>query len=421
MSGILAASVSATAASRQTGHSFIAPLARLRASAEHRQAGGPVRVPGPRPFPHKHSLYQHWHLAAAANRKQDHHSAPATEFPGGNAMVTTRFTRLIGCALPIQQAGMGSASPPELVAAVSNAGGLGMLGTARAGLTAETLPVLLDQVMALTSRPFGVNIIVSPIHLAGQTNRPPLDLRIVTRAARRAKVVEFFYGEPNQRLVDMAHEEGALVGWQVGSRAEAIAAETVGCDFIIAQGVEAGGHVRGTIGTFTLLGEVLDAVSLPVLAAGGIGTRRGVEAALAAGADGVRVGTRFVATTEANAHPDYVQALIDARAEDTVYTGAFSVGWPDAPHRVLRSCLEAAEAASDGPVATIERLGGGAVPIGRYATGVADRSASGSIAAMSLWAGESVSAVTRLQTAADVIAELCGTHDLPNSGAASAG
>lgn len=321
-------------------------------------------------------------------------------------MAATRFTTLIGCELPIQQAGMGSVSPPGLVAAVSNAGGLGMLGTARAGVTTATLPLLLDQVAALTDRPFGVNIIVSPFHLAGRYNRPPLDTKIITLAARAAKVVEFFYGEPSDRLVDMAHAEGALVSWQIGSRLEAIAAEKAGCDFIVAQGIEAGGHVRGTIGTLTLLGEVLDAVSLPVLAAGGIGTRRSVMAALGAGADGVRVGTRFVATPEANAHPDYVRALLAAKAEDTVYTGVFQVGWPDAPHRVLRSCVHAAEAAPEGTVATIEGLGGGRVPIVRFGTGVADRTAAGSIEAMSLWAGESVSAVTRIQSAAEVLQEL---------------
>ncbi|SDB21810.1 NAD(P)H-dependent flavin oxidoreductase [Belnapia rosea] len=324
-------------------------------------------------------------------------------------MSKTRFTRLVGCALPLQQAGMGSVSPPALAAAVSNAGGLGMLGAARAGLTIETLPMLLREVAALTSKPFGVNIIVSPSHLEGRYNRPPLDLRLVTMAARAAKVVEFFYGEPNQELVAMVHAEGALVSWQVGSCAEAIAAERVGCDLIVAQGVEAGGHVRGVIGTFTLLSEVLEAVQLPVLAAGGIGTHRAVNAALAAGADGVRVGTRFVVTPEAGAHPAYVRALIEARAEDTVYTGMFNVGWPDAPHRVLRSCVQAAETATDGTVATVERLGGGTVPVIKYATGVADHTANGAIEAMSLWAGESVSGIDRSQSAAEVVAELCGT------------
>lgn len=332
-------------------------------------------------------------------------SGPSQGWP---AMTSKRFTELVGCALPIQQAGMGSASPPGLVAAVSNAGGLGMLGTARFGVTVDTLPPLLNAVSDLTDQPFGVNFIVSPLHLNGGPNRPPLDRQLIQIAARSAKVVEFFYGDPDATLVNLVHAEGALVSWQVGSRVEALAAEQAGCDFIVAQGIEAGGHVRGTTGTFTLLDEVLDAVSLPVLAAGGIGTRRAVIAALATGADGVRVGTRFVATPEAGAHPDYVNALIAAGAEDTIHTEAFHIGWPNAPHRVLRSCITAAEAMTTDVVAVSRRLDGTEAPILRFATGVADSSTVGTIGAMSLWAGISVEDVTRVQTAAEVVYELAG-------------
>jgi nitronate monooxygenase len=214
-------------------------------------------------------------------------------------MIATRFTELVGCVVPIQQAGMGAAAPPELAAAVSQAGALGMLGTARAGLTAATLADLLEQVRLLTDKPFGVNFIVAPIFLSGTSTRPPLDLKCIEIAARAAKVVEFFYGEPERRLVEMVHAGGALACWQVGSREEAVAAARAGCDFVVAQGVEAGGHVRGTIPTMTLLSEVIAAVDMPVLAAGGIGTGQAMAAALAAGADGVRVGTRFVAAAEA--------------------------------------------------------------------------------------------------------------------------
>ena len=239
---------------------------------------------------------------------------------------------------------MGAAAPPELAAAVSEAGALGMLGTARPGLTAITFADLLEQVRSLTDRPFGVNFIVALVFLNGTSTRPPLDLKCIEIAARPAKVVEFFYGEPERRFVEMAHAGGALACWQVGSREEAIAAVRAGCDVVIAQGAEAGGHVRGTSPAMTLLGEVISAVDVPVLAAGGIGTGRAMATALAAGADGVRVGTRFVAAAEAAVHPEYVAALIAAKAQDTAYTEAFSVGWPDAPHRVLRSSVSAAEA-----------------------------------------------------------------------------
>ncbi len=321
-------------------------------------------------------------------------------------MIATRFTELVGCAIPIQQAGMGAAAPPALAAAVSEAGALGMLGTARPGLTAITLADLLEQVRSLTDKPFGVNFLVAPVFLNGTSTRPPLDLKCIEIAARAAKVVEFFYGEPERRLVEMVHAGGALACWQIGSREEAIAAARAGCDFVIAQGVEAGGHVRGTIPALTLLSEVIRAVDVPVLAAGGIGTGRAMAAALAAGADGVRVGTRFVAATEASVHPEYVSALIAAERQDTAYTEAFSVGWPDAPHRVLRSCIAAAEAFQGDVVGERTGLDGTRVPIVRFQVGVPDQTTTGAIGAMPLWAGESVGAVKRVQPAAEIVQEL---------------
>src|SRR5205085_7101260 len=107
-----------------------------------------------------------------------------------------------------------------------------------------------------------------------------------------------------------------------------------GCDLVIAQGTEAGGHVRGTIGLLPLLDAVLERVAVPIVAAGGIATPGAVAAAMAAGAAGVRIGTAFVATVESGAHPDYIAALLRADGGDTVLTEAFGVGWPNAPHRV---------------------------------------------------------------------------------------
>jgi nitronate monooxygenase len=243
----------------------------------------------------------------------------------GRTVIPTRFTALVGCATPIQQAGMGAAAPPELAAAVSNAGAFGMLGTARPGLSLATLNAMLDRLQALTTRVFGVNFLVRPGH--------GIDGECFEAAAKRARLVEFVYGKPDPELVAVVHDQGALAAWQIGSREEAIAAAKAGCDLVIAQGIEAGGHVRGTIGLLPLLSEVREEVDLPVIAAGGIGTGESMAAALVAGADGVRIGTRFVAAAEAGAHPAYVPALVAASAGDTVYTDRFAVGWPDAPHR----------------------------------------------------------------------------------------
>jgi nitronate monooxygenase len=218
-------------------------------------------------------------------------------------------------------------------------------------------------------------------------------------------VVEFFYGEPDAALVDAVHAGGALAFWQVGSVEEAVAAARAGCDAVVAQGTEAGGHVRGTTGLLPLLAAVLDAVDVPVVAAGGIGTPRAMAAALAAGADAVRVGTRFVAATEANAHADYVAALVGARAEDTVLTRRFSVMWPDAPHRVLRSAVAAAEACPDEVVGELE-VDGTRQPLPRFAIPCPTRATTGTITAMALYAGESVGAVRSVMPAAEIVGEL---------------
>jgi nitronate monooxygenase len=317
-------------------------------------------------------------------------------------MLTTRFTKLVGCTLPIQQAGMGAASPPELAAAVSEEGGLGMLGTARGGLNPSTLAALLDRTRELTSRPFGVNFIIRPGSVAAQSPR-----EFVEQAAKVGRVVEFFYADPNAEFVRIVHDQGALASWQVGSAEEALKAVDVGCDIIVAQGFEAGGHVRGTVSLLDLLCEVLEAVpGVPVLAAGGIGSGRAMAAALATGADGVRVGTRFAASEEAGVHPTYTDALISASAEDSIYTRTFHVGWPEAPHRVLRCAIEGAEALQGDTVGKVLNIDGTQPDVLRFAATVADRTATGHVGAMALYAGQSVGAVTRVMPAREIVREL---------------
>jgi nitronate monooxygenase len=208
------------------------------------------------------------------------------------------------------------------------------------------------------------------------------------------------------------HAGGALACWQVGSRDEALAAARAGCDLIVAQGVEAGGHIRGRIGLFPLLAEVLDAVATPVIAAGGIGSGRTMAAALAAGASAVRLGTRFLAAPEAGIHPDYLTALIAARPEDTVFTAAFSggraeAGLGDAPHRVLASALAAAEDLEGDIVGEKTFMPDGeVVQVRRFRASTPTVHTMGTIAAMSQWAGESVGGVTRIQPAGEIVREL---------------
>jgi nitronate monooxygenase len=307
-------------------------------------------------------------------------------------MLETAFTRLLGCTVPLQQAGMGGVATPDLAAAVADAGALGMINMVMA--PAAAVATALEGLAKRTSGVFGINFLM-----------PFVDEEAVESAASRCRLVEFFYGEPQVALVERVHGGGALAAWQVGSRPEADAAVDAGCDLIVLQGTEAGGHIRGTVSMLTLLDEVLGTVDVPVLAAGGIGSARAMAAALAAGADGVRVGTRFVAAAESDAHPGYVEALRTAGAADTVITEAFSVMWPDAPHRVLRSCVEALDNFEGDVVGEME-MGPARVPIPRAAVPSPGKETTGTIAAMPMYAGESVSQVHDVEPAGQIVREL---------------
>jgi nitronate monooxygenase len=289
--------------------------------------------------------------------------------------IGTAFTRMFNCRVPIQQAGMGGFTSPDLAIAVAQAGGVGMLtGT----IGHDALSSQLDLIPA--GMTVGVNFLV-----------PFIDALALEDACNRSRFVEFFWGWPDPRLVEQAHAGGALVGWQVGSADEARAARDVGCEVVIAQGIEAGGHVRGTVGLLPLLDEVRPVVELPLVAAGGIGTGHTMAAAMTAGADAVRLGTRFLASTESIAHPEYVDALISASAGDTFVTTAFSDGWPDAPHRVLRAAVASGEA-----LGRTQSWGPDWPTVG----------SAGPVDARALYAGQSVGAVRSRQPAADIIAEL---------------
>ncbi len=306
-------------------------------------------------------------------------------------MLTTAFTKLTGCRVPIQLAPMPIVTL-ELATAVAEAGGLAMLSALRA--PTPYLVDTLEKAALCAGAPIGVNFVI-----------PFLNNETLKAVATRVKVVEFFFGDPDPALVESVHTARALACWHIGSVAEAIAAERAGCDLIAAQGIEAGGHLRGRVGVFPMLGQVLEAVQVPVIASGGIGTAHSMAAALAAGASAVRVGTRFLAAQESDAHPAYIDALIRARAEDTMLTETFSVGWPDAPHRVLRSCVEAAESFT-GDMVGQGAIGGATYPVRRFEPPTPNRATVGDIAAMALYAGESVDAVRRIQSAAEIMREL---------------
>jgi NAD(P)H-dependent flavin oxidoreductase YrpB (nitropropane dioxygenase family) len=286
---------------------------------------------------------------------------------------------------------MGGVTTPELAVAVSEAGGLGMLSVA----ARPALPQALERVEEqLPGGLYGVGFFAAGI-----------DEELLDLAASKARVIDVFWGEPASKLVDRIHQGGALAFWQAGSEEELLAAVDAGCDAIVAQGIEAGGHVRGTVPLLELLEAVVPKVEVPVVASGGIASGRAMAAALEAGASAVRLGTRFVATTESAAHPVYLEALVAADGSETVLTTAFGVGWPDAPHRVLRSALDSAEA-FEGEIAAIGVDGDETWEVPRFATNPPSRYLTGQTGAMAQYAGTGVTDVVDVQPAGRLVATI---------------
>lgn len=313
----------------------------------------------------------------------------------------TRLCQLLGIEVPIVQAPIGNASCPELVAAVCEVGALGMLS-----VTWRELPEVrraIREVRDRTVRTFGVNLVLE----WGQ------DERLDACLEEGVRIISFFWGDP-ARYIDRIHQAGGHVMHTVGSAAEARRRVDDGVDVIVAQGIEAGGHVWGEVSTMALVPAVVDVVDpVPVVAAGGIADARGIAAAMALGASGVWMGTRFVATLESAAHPAYKHAVLEAVETDTVYTHMFDRGWPGAPHRVLRNSTIARSGSRVSGISA-ERPGEGEVighhadgtPVIRYADDEPLAGMEGEIEAMALYAGQSAALVHDLPSAADLVPRL---------------
>jgi nitronate monooxygenase len=228
------------------------------------------------------------------------------------------------------------------------------------------------------------------------------------------RIVSLTWGDPAP-YVERVHDADALLMHTVGSAEEARRAAAAGVDVIVAQGWESGGHVLGTVATLPLVPAVVDAVApVPVIAAGGIADARGVAAVLALGAQAAWVGTRFLLAEEAPVHPEYRRRLIAAAETDAEwYANLYDVGWPNAPHRALRNSTaqawetagRPARGARPGEGEAVAHLASGE-PLVRYSSEMALDGATGDVGALSLWAGQSVALVKRVQPAAEIVAEL---------------
>ena len=295
------------------------------------------------------------------------------------------------------QAPIGGAAGPELLRAVAAAGAL---ATVPASWTpAERLRQTFAELRSVGDEPFAVNLVLDFEQ----------EERVGLCAAERVPVVTFSWGDPAP-FIPRLQAAGCRVFVAVATRAAGEAAAAAGADALIAQGIEAGGHVESTTALAVLVAALVRATSLPVIAAGGIADAATARAARAAGAAAVAVGTRFVASAEATASPVWKDALVAAGADDTVLTGVFDVGWPDAPHRVLRNSTYRAWEAAGSPAAGA-RPGEGDVmgsyrgePIVRYSLQPPGADvASADPEALCLYAGQGVELIDEVLPAARIV------------------
>ena len=305
---------------------------------------------------------------------------------------------LLGCAHPIVLAGMGGVARSGLVAAVTEAGGFGFLGMVREPVTLITREV--EALRAAGHANFGVNIIPAA------TERGLLDRQVEAIIALGVPAVMLFWAV-DAGVVRRFRDAGITVVHQVGAPDEAREAVDAGARAVIAQGCEAGGHVRGTTPLRHLLPAVCEAVDVPVLAAGGLATGADLVTARALGAAGIVLGTALIAATESFAHAHHRERLVAAGPGDTLLTDTFHVNWPDgAMVRVLTSAVTDG-ARGDPRTSAPEVIGEeDGRPIYLFSTDSPLRSMSGDFEAMALYAGTGVGAVTAVRPAAAIVGDI---------------
>ena len=304
---------------------------------------------------------------------------------------------------PIFNAGMGAFANPELAIAVSNAGGFGAIGTGTA-MPADVVRERVTRARAGTKRLFAINYLLA---------FEPITLSIALEAG--APAVQFAWGMPRAGAVSAIRKANAKMGIQISNVDGARQALDLGADYLICQGIEAGGHVQALSALFDMLPAVVEeANSVPVLAAGGIANGAHIRRALLEGAAGVLIGTRFIATREAEAHDEYKTAVSRAKASETVLSICFQDGWPIATGRTLRNrTIEMWEAAGcpppgkrpgEGDLLTTNVVNGSNKR--RYSVGGPSPNDRGKISELPLWAGQGVDAIRDIPSAADLVPRL---------------
>jgi nitronate monooxygenase len=315
-----------------------------------------------------------------------------------NPRLHTPVCDLLGCDLPIVLAGMGGVARSDLVLAVTQAGGFGFLGMVRE--SPELIRGEVAKIRAGTARDFGVNLIPAA------TKADLLEAEIAAIIELRVPAVALFWDFPPD-LVRRLRASGVLVVCQIGSAEEAKAAEHAGAEILIAQGVEAGGHVRGMTPRDELVKAVAANATVPVLAAGGIAAGRDLVEALSFGAQGIVLGTVLLATTESFAHDYHKQRIVEASPGDTVLTQAFHVNWPPGANvRVLQNSVTRGEM-GDPFTAQRRAIGrGDERNIWLFSTDSPLKDMTGDFEKMALYAGTGAGVIDRIVPAGERIAAI---------------
>jgi len=296
---------------------------------------------------------------------------------------------------------MAGAAGPELVAAICNAGGYGVIPLW--GRSKDHVSAGIDELRALTDQNFAVNLNLSF----------PYEEHLEVCIAKGVHGVSLFWGM-EASAIRRAKAGGLIVLASVGNAKEARISADAGADVIVAQGWEAGGHVWGQVSTMALVPAVVDAVDIPVVAAGGIADGRGMAAAMMLGASGVWIGTRLLASSEATIHAVYRSRILQASEADTQWAhDLYDVDWPDAPHRALsnstsRAWVDAGSSAPGDRPNENEPIGQrpNGDPVFRYQSYTPLPETTGDVEAMSLWSGQGVSLVREVMPAADIVEEI---------------
>jgi len=312
---------------------------------------------------------------------------------GKMSQLRTPVCDLLGCNYPVMLAGMGGPSRSELVAAVTEAGGFGFLGMVRE--SPRRIQTEIERVRARTERNFGVNIIPAA------TPRDVLEAELETILALKPFAVGLFW-DVARDVIRRLRDAGILAVHQVGSAEEAIEAQDAGAQVLIAQGIEAGGHVRAQKPLFDVLKEVIAVANVPVLASGGIADGKDVAEVLRRGAQGAVLGTAFLATEESFAHDYHKKRIVDSRGGETVHTQAFHINWPQGAYvRVLQNSVTRGERgdAFDGRREVIGQEK--SRPIYLFSTDSPLRNMTGDFEAMALYAGEGSAKIGDIVPAAE--------------------